>query len=308
MSTPKRHRLSSVLLLVLLSACNLARSVKPIDLVPADAIVVLELHWQAVRSNPSLRSIAQWPADVASFRELGFSEESFQTVVMFSRLFSTEASTDGAIVFAPGMGRQIAPAATAHAWPSESLPGGLVYRQPGTTIVVSSVGDDVAVIGSLDSVQRVLQAYQDPRAAFVARQELADVLPALRSAHPITLTAVWPRDVGDATKVTVEASAWLLRIGGWEAVAALVEKLGIGRGYVVRLIPETGGVRVDVDGIMQDESSASTVATGLSLLKTVGSLMQPETSHGQSAPDLKTMTVERRGSVVSIGVVVRESR
>lgn len=279
--------------------------VAPLALVPGDAVAAVEFRWREARANPTLKQIAEFPQSLAEVASLGLSIDAIESVVVFSRSLSATAS-ETVIMTAPTLGSRFTAAADANGWQSVLLNGVTAYVPPGhSNAAAAAIGDSLPVAGSRESVQ---QFASSPRTLgkFVAKTEFADVREALADTSPVRFAVAWPTDVADRSRVAIAASAGLMKLAGWSAVGSVVERLGIGRAYVVRVRPEGSGLRFNVAGVMQDEDTAATVSGGLSILKGFASLIPASVRQGQPDPTA-TLTIERTGAVVWVGMVMSDN-
>jgi hypothetical protein len=278
--------------------------VAPLDLVPADAVAAVEFRWRDSRANPTLKQIAELPQSLAEVERLGVSMDAIESVVVFTRYLSSPGN-ETVLVSAPNLGSQFTAAAGANGWQTVLLNGDTVYFHPGHGNAAAAISDGLLVAGSRESVNQFARS-RTTMGAFVSKAEFAGVREALADTSPVRFAVAWPTDVADSSRVAVAASAGLMKLAGWTSVGSIIERLGIGRACVVRLRPEGGGVRFNVAGVMQDEDTAATVAGGLSILKGLASLIPASARQGQSDPTA-TLTIERTGAVVRVGMVLPEN-
>lgn len=283
--------------------CTRAQSlVAPLNLVPGEAVAAVEFRWREARANPALKQIAELPQSLTAVTRLGLSIDTIESVVVFTRSFSSPAS-ETVIMTAPSLGPRFIAAAGAGGWQAVPLNDATVYFPPSQSDgAAAPISDSVLIVGSRESVNQFVSS---PRTigGFLSKAEFADVREAFADTSPVRFAVAWPTDVADGSRVAVAASAGLMKLAGLTSVGSLVERLGIGRAYVVRLRPEGSGVHFNVLGVMQDEDTAATVSGGLSILKGLGNLIPVSARQGQPDPTA-TMTIDRTGAVVSVGMVV----
>lgn len=278
--------------------------VAPLDLVPGDAVAAVEFRWREARANPTLKQIAELPPSLSEVMRLGLSVDTMESVIVFTRSLSS-ASGETVIMAAPGLGRQFTAAADAHGWHTGILNNVTVYVPPGGRAAAAAITDGLLVAGPRESVNHFASSSRT-LSGFVSKVEFTNVREALADTSPVRFAVAWPTGVADSSRVAVAASAGLMKLAGWPSVGSVIDRLGIGRAYVVRLRPEGTGVRLNVTGVMQDEDTAATVSGGLSMLKGLASLIPAAARHGQPDPTA-TLTIERTGSVVSVGMVVSDN-
>jgi hypothetical protein len=299
--------LASVLgALLVMTGCELQRAVTPLGLVPGDAVAAVEFRWREARAEPALREMAELPPSFAHITDLDLPIDAVQSVVVFTRALSATASQT-VIMKADGLGSRFTAVADAARWQIVPVSGTNVYLAPGhRNAAAIAIGDDILVAGSRESIDTFAN---EPRTmgAFIAKTEFADVRELMADSSPIGFAVAWPADVAGRSRVAVEMSAGLLTLAGYGAVGSIVEQLGIGRAYVVRLRPEAGGVRYTVAGVMQDEDTAATVSGGLSLLKGLAGMVPAYARQGPPDPT-STLTIERTGAVVRVGMLILENK
>lgn len=284
--------------------CTPVKSPAALDLVPTGAVAVAEVRWQEARAHPILKQLAHLPPSLADVVRLDLASNALDTVVVFSRSFSaTERET--AILKGENLGSLFTVAASAGGWQQVPLAGMTAYFAPSPSdAAAAAIDESLVVAGSRESVRTFGSA---PRAlgGFAAKAEFADVGKAFTDLSPVRFMVSWPTEMVDRSRMTVAASAGLMKFAGYGVMGSIIERFGIGRAYVVRLTPEGSDVRFSVAGVMQDEDSAATVSGGLSLLKGLASLLPASARQGQPDPSA-TLTVERTGAVVWVSAVVSE--
>lgn len=298
---------SALLALLVVAGCEeLQRSITPLDLVPADAVAAVEFRWREARAEPALRQMAEFPPTYAHITDLDLPIEAIQSVVVFTRALSATAG-ETVIMQADSLGSRFRAVAGAARWTVAPIGGVDVYLAPGPgNAAAVAVGDSILVAGTREAIEAFASA---PRTvgAFVGRPEFADVRDVMGDSSPIGFALAWPTDIADRSRLAVAMSAGFLKFAGHGVLGSVVEQLGIGRAYVVRLRPDPGGLHYTVAGVMHDEDTAATVSGGLSLLKSLAALAPDYARQGPPDPT-SSLTVERTGAVVRIGMLVPEKK
>lgn len=297
--------LAAFVVLFINVGCTPVRSPAALDLVPASAVAVAEVRWQEALGHPILKQMAQLPPSLADVGRLDLAIDALDTVVVFSRSFSaTEGET--AILKGANLGSLFTVAASAGGWQQVPLAGMTAFFAPSpSNTAAAAIDDSLLVAGSRESV-RAFGNSSRALGGFAAKAEFAEVGKAFTDPSPVRFMVSWPTEMVDRSRMTVAASAGLMKFAGYGFLGSVIERLGIGRAYVVRLTPEGSDVRVTVAGVMQDEDTAATVSGGLSLVKGLASLLPASARQAQPDPS-STLTVERTGAVVWVGLVVSAS-
>jgi hypothetical protein len=225
-----------LLLLSLTSFCAQRSPITPIQLVPADAVGVVQLRWSAIQGDPIFGQLTQDPVLASTFRELGLAA--------------------AMILSSPGLGRSFTSAARSRGWPSVPVDRWNLYQAPGGVLFCVALAADVLAPGTRDAVQREIEMAQAADATFVNRPDLLELRGFFDSGDPVVVVLAWPPDVRNASNAIIAASAGLLRFAGWGPVSSIVDKLGIGRALAARLARESTGVRANFAGVMQDQETA----------------------------------------------------
>lgn len=285
--------------------CTPVKSPAALDLVPAGAVAVAEVRWQEAIGHPILKQMAQLPPSLAEVARLDLEINALDSVVVFSRSFST---TEGetAILKGANLGSRFTAAATAGGWQQVPLAGMTAYFAPSpSNAAATAIDDSLLVAGSRESVREFGNS-PPSLGAFASKSEFADVGQAFTDLSPVRFMVSWPTEMVDRSRVTVAASAGLMKFAGYGFMGSVIERLGIGRAYVVRLTPEGNDVRFNIAGVMHDEDTAAAVSGGLSLLRGLNSLLPASPRQGRPDPS-STLTVERTGAVVWVGLVMSEN-
>lgn len=297
-----------VLLSAAFSACGQSfSSAELVELVPSDAVAVVRVHWAAIRGDRVLQRFAPISEIFALTKELEIPSTATESIVVFSTTFGSSTSGDTAILLTPGVAQQSIRAVSDRGWSSESLDGVTIYRNPLSGIGAVALSHDVLAIGPRASVDQVVRTAHDRDLSLLRRSEFADLRGALTGAESVAMAFVWPQTAQDVSKAAVAVSAQALRFVGWGPLGTLVEKLGVGRALTAACSRESGGVRLSLTGLMQDEDSATIVSGGLTLLKGLAGLVPPQPP-GPSSTDIGNMTVDRHGALVSVTMLVNDQR
>ncbi len=282
----------------LLGCSGTATLVTPLDLVPADAIVVSELRFRIARASRTLRPLTnspQWPAELS---KLGLSIDDLDTVVAFARSIGSTGLREASLLVGNAYGVRLEQMSKINGWSRQAVDRHILYLIPGQAGTVAAVlNEDLVAVGPRNEVEHLLGSLQTI-GGFVSKPELDGVTDALRDESAVRLAVVWPENVSDASKAAVAASASVLGLAGYETAGSVLKQLGIGRAYVARMRPESAGVRVDLTGVLDDEATATMVAGSLSLLNGIAGLAQ-----GGSTG----MTIKRTGSVVSVAMTLPDN-
>jgi hypothetical protein len=285
--------------------CAPSKSPEPLDLVPASAVAVADVRWRDARAHTVLKPMAELPPTLADLTRLDVPLDALESVVFFNRSLS-EAAAETVILKGTGLGSRFVTAAGAAGWQPMPLADTTAYFAPGPGDAAAlAVDDHILVAGSREAVKAFGSA---PRTlgAFVSKPEFMTVAKAFADPSPVRMMVAWPAETLDRSRAAVATSAALMKFAGLGLTGSIVERLGIGRAYVIRLAPDGNDVRVNLAGVLEDEDTAATVAGGLSLLKAIAGLIPPAARQGQPDPTA-SLTVERTGAVVWVGLRVSES-
>jgi hypothetical protein len=218
--------------------------------------------------------------------------------------FATTGKNDALIVSSATVVEQFLEAARSRLSSASTSGAFQVYSDQVSGYDALVLPPSILVIGSRQSIQRVAAVIEGKTARFVARTELAEMDELLTSEAPVRMAAAWPVEVRDASNMVVGGSARLLEATGLGALAAVVDKFGIGRAMGMSCGRNGAGLRCELVGVMQDESTASLVSGGLSVLKGLASLM-PSPGEQRGGMSIEDLTVSRRGTTVVVGLSLR---
>jgi len=294
----------SSMIVCCLMACD-QRARLPVNaLVPSHAIAMLELRWQEARSDRVLTQFTALPRPATVIHGLGVTLDAAETVIAFSTSLDGSDGGDTLIVSSRDVVSRFIAAASGR-WIESSTGSAAVYDDPASRYRALIVSDSVLAIGPRQSIERVAATAGLKASPFLARSELTDLAEMFESPEPVRMAVVWPMEVRDATNALVAGSAGLLKLGGLSALGGVVEKFGIGRAVAMSCSRNVNDVRCRLAGVMQDESTASIVAGGLSLLKGLAGLVPQPRAHERPSVSMADLTVDRRGTTVTVGVSLR---
>jgi hypothetical protein len=260
----------------------------------------------AVRDDRALQQFAPLAEIERLTRPLALSSTAVESVVLYSSQLGLTPNGDTAIVRAPGAAATSARGLTQLGWSATSSRDVSVYRDPHGGTAVAVLGRDILAIGQGASIDKVTGTAGD---RFLRDgSQLVTLSRVLRGSEPVTMALVWPQATQDAARAAAAASGWMLRFAGWAPLGALFERMGVGRALTAACSREPAGVRLTLTGLMQDETSAGMVSGALTLIKGLAAFVPPDQARAAPGVDLRTMTVDRQGALVSLTMVVDDGR
>lgn len=267
----------------------------PLELVPADAHLIVTLEWLTLQRYPELRRDLPMEDLENQLKVLGLRPDEVQQVVIFAGE-DEEAEGETLIVVGPRQG----PASRSRKERYGRY--NLVYVEPAEQWGVR-LRSGPWVFGSLQAVQKVIDVERNPEWSLARRRPFDGVLRRLAlGRRPVTVFWRIPESRRDVAQTLWElGSAFLEPLLG--PLAGWTEGIGIARGFGLSIVPGQGRWMIELIVLAPDEKSAAKIAGAVGLLKGLGALIPQQEIRESDRPYVeafRSLTVHRDGAVLTL--------
>ncbi len=284
-----------------------------VELIPADAIVVLSLHWQAVRGDGDLLTLVKGAEFKKVFAEVNLNEEVVTDVAVFGDGAEGAGGSTAMLVSGSFDGREVTYSTKERGWREESYDGHAVYLSPAGGSYLAALDSGALVCGTKKGVEGVIRVESDVGTSLASTEAYERLSPLFDTAErPVSMMIAFPQHVQDAANAALELSSVVMDFAGVGPIGQLMSKIGYSRAIGCSIGREGESFPVELVAVMKDEDAAALVSGGLTLLQGIGALAgQPPAGTPQEAEALRrfqSMSISREGDVLYIGLMMsRES-
>jgi hypothetical protein len=286
----------------LLSACTGSSSQRSLfNHVPSSSYAVLAVNWKTVSKDPDLKRISKG-ADVEKlFAQLGLNTDTVAEFAVFGDNGSAHASS-GIIAKGSFNSNDIVKELISRGWAKREFEGRQVYVNPKDGSWLTTFDKNLLVLGTEGGVKDAIGARTKPENRFTANPAYKVLSSHFEGKqYPILMMVALPQASQDMANAVVQLTSTALDLAGVGPLGDLLNKIGYAQGLGCAISRKDESFPVAVSAVMKDEESAKLVSGALSLLKNLGrSVSKNYSSQTDAARAIQTMSVERRGEVVSV--------
>jgi hypothetical protein len=292
-----------------LTGCRISSGQSLAELIPADALVVLTLNWQAVKGDGDLLALVKGAEFRRVFAELKVSEEAVTDIAVFGDGGGGPGGSTAMLLGGVFDGREVAESVKGLGWREESYNERAVYVSPTDGTRLATLDSGALVLGTRKGVEGVINVESHGADSFAATDAYERLSPLFDAAeHPVSMMIAFPQHVQDAAHAALELSSVVMDFAGVGPIGQLMSKIGYSRAVGCTIAREGESFPVELVAVMKDEDAAALVSGGLNLLKGLGALAgqsQPRTpAEAEALRSFQSMSVTREGDVLSVGLVM----
>jgi hypothetical protein len=293
-----------------LAGCHNSSSRKSLaELIPADALVVLSLNWQAVRGDEDLLKLVKGSEFKKVFGQLNVSEEEITDLAVFGDGAEGAAGSTGMLLSGSFDANDATDSLKERGWREQDYEGHEIYLSPTDNTRLAALDSDALVVGTEKGVEGSIRAESDDASAFVSTDAYKRLSKLFDTAqHPVSMMIAFPQQFQDAADTALQVSSVVMDFAGVGALGQLMSKIGYSRAIGCSIGHEGDSFPVELVAVMKDEDAATLISGGLTLLKGIGALSgerSTRSSEGAEAMrNFQSMSVSREKDVLSIGLVM----
>jgi hypothetical protein len=278
-------------------------------LVPADALVVLSVNWQAVRGDGDLLALIKGAEFKKVLADIGVDEEAITDLLVFGDGASSSHGSTGMLLSGSFDAHAVAESLKKRGWRRETYGGHGFYINPADGVALAALNSGVLVCGTKKGVESVIRAESDPNASFASKDAYKRLSKLFYTAKsPISMVIAFPQQFQDAADAALQVSSVMMDFAGVGPLGQLMSKIGYSRAIGCSIGHEGNSFPVELMAVMKDEDAAAFVSGGLTLLKGIGALAgQPSARSSEEAEAIRTfqnMSISRKNDVLSIRLVM----
>lgn len=297
-----------------LAGCGFSSGAQSLpELIPADALVVLSVDWQAVRGDRDLLALAKGAEFKKLFAEVNVGEEAVNYLAVFGDGGEGPGASAGLLLGGSFDADAVAEHVKSRGWREDVYRGHAIYLSPGGGATFLALLDSGALVcGTRKGVEAVIRVASDEGASLASTETYERLAPLFEhEGRPVSMMIAFPQHAQDAAAAALELSSVVMDFAGVGALGQLMSKIGYSRAIGCSIGREGESFPVELVAVMKDEEAATLVSGGLTLLKGLGALAGPPRARtaeeAEALRSFQSMSIDRDGDVLSIGLVMNRS-
>ena len=293
-----RSALAGCLLAFVFSSCG-DRNSSLFRLVPQASCAILSVDWSVIGKDANFRRLFKARELEASLQRLGISDESIQTVVVFSGVDSQRLA--GLLLRGNFDAKDIEAQLKKYGWTEESLEGNKVYvRSPEYIALPSS---KTLFVGTRDAALGVFRARSNAPESILSSPTYKKLNSGISSfdGKPVKAFLLIPQGTLDMADAALTATSFALSFFNLGGIGQLLKAANVARGFAFTL--DQGNrdrYPVELCVLMRDEESAVFISGSLNAMKELSELAALDVRDQQAIREFRKMTITRKGEVLGV--------
>ena len=294
----------------LLAGCGGSRGRRPlVELIPADALVILSVNWQAVRDDRYLLSLVKGAEFKRILDEVGVNEQTVTRLAVFGDGTAGPGASTGMLLNGSFNARAVTDAARGRGWTRESYDGHEVYVTQSDGTRLAALNSGTLACGTKRGVAGIFHAESDTAESFASTATYKRLSKLFKAGGaPISMILAFPQHLQDAADAALKVASLMMDFTGVSPLGQLMGKIGYARALGCTIGREGESFPFELVAIMNDEESATFVSGGLTLLKDIGALagqsLARSPEEAEALRNFQNMSVSRKGEVLTVGLVM----
>lgn len=293
-----------------LVGCGRSYGQRPLaELIPADALVVLSVNWQAVRGDRDLLSLIKGAEFKRILGEIGVNEQTVTRLAVFGDGTAGPAGSTGMLLNGSFNAREVLDAARGRGWARESYDGHEAYVSQGDGTRLAALDSGTLACGTKRGVAGVFHAQSDTEESFASTATYKRLSKLFKGGGaPVSMILAFPQHLQDAADAVLKVASLMMDFTGVSPLGQLMSKIGYARALGCTIAREGESFPVGLVAVMKDEEATTFVSGGLTLLKGIGALAgqsfarSPE--EAEALRNFQNMSVTRKGEVLTVELVM----
>jgi len=292
------NALAGCLLALLFSSCG-ERNSSLLRLVPQASCAILSIEWPVLSKDSNFRRLLKSRELEASLHRLGISDESIQTVVVFSGVDSQ--SLAGLLLRGNFDATDIEAQLKRYGWNEESLEGNKVYVR--SQEYVSLPSSRTLFVGTRDAALGVFRARSNAPESILSSPTYKKLNSGIssRDGKPVKAFLLIPQGTLDMADAALTATSFALSFFNLGGIGQLLKAANVARGFAFTLDQGTRDrYPVELCVLMRDEESAVFISGSLNAMKELSELAALDVRDQQAIREFRKMTITRKGEVLGV--------
>jgi hypothetical protein len=279
------------------------------ELIPADALVVLSMNWQAVRGDEDLLKLVRGEELKKVLGQLGVNEGEITDIAVFGDGSGGAAGSTGVLLSGSFDANDVADFLKGRGWRGRDYKGHEIYLNPADNTHLAALDSDALVVGTEKAVEGAIRAESDADSAFASTDAYKRLSGLFDTAeHPVSMMIAFPQQLQDAADMALQVSSAVMDFAGVGGLGQLMSKIGYSRAIGCTVGHEGDSFPVELVAVMKDEDAAAFVSGGLTLLKGIGALAGTRPARSPEEAEVmrnfQNMSVSREREVLSVDLVM----
>jgi hypothetical protein len=293
-----------------LAGCGRSYGRRPlVELIPADALVVLYVNWQAVRGDRDLTALIKGAEFKRILDEVGVNEQTVTRLAVFGDGTAGPSGSTGMLLNGSFNAREVIDAARGRGWARESYEGHEVYVSQGDGTCLAALDSGTLACGTKRGVAGVFNAQSDTKESFASTAPYKRLSKLFKEGGaPVSMILAFPQHLQDAADAALKVGSLMMDFTGVGPLGQLMSKIGYARAIGCTIGREGESFPVELVALMKDEEAATFVSGGLTLLKGIGALagqsLARSPEEAEALRNFQNMSVSRKAEVLTVGLVM----
>jgi hypothetical protein len=220
-----------------LAGCGRSYGRRPlVELIPADALVVLSVNWQAVRGDRDLTALIKGAEFKRILDEVGVNEQTVTRLAVFGDGTVSPGGSAGMLINGSFNARAVADAARGRGWARESYDGHEVYVSQGDGGTrVTPLDSGTLACGTKRGIAGVFHAQSDTAESFASTATYKRLSKLFKAGGaPISMILAFPQHLQDAADAALKVASLMMDFTGVGPLGQLMGKIGYARASAAR--------------------------------------------------------------------------
>ena len=293
-----------------LAGCGGSYGRRPlVELIPADALAVLSVNWQAVRGDHDLLALIKGAEFKRILDEVGVNEQTVTRLAVFGDGTAGPGGSTGMILNGSFNAREIADSARGRGWAKESYDGHEVYVNKGDGTRFAALDSGTLTCGTQRGVAGVFHAQSDTAESFASTATYKRLSKLFKGGGaPVSMILAFPQHLQDAADAALKMASFMMDLTGVGPLGQLMSKIGYARALGCTIGREGESFPVELVAVMKDEEAATFVSGALTLLKRIGALagqsLARSPEEAEALRNFQNMSISRKAEVLTVGLVM----
>jgi hypothetical protein len=195
-----------------LAGCGRSYGRRPlVELIPADALVVLSVNWQAVRGDRDLTALIKGAEFKRILDEVGVNEQTVTRLAVFGDGTAGPSGSTGMLLNGSFNAREVIDAARGRGWARESYEGHEVYVSQGDGTCLAALDSGTLACGTKRGVAGVFNAQSDTKESFASTAPYKRLSKLFKEGGaPVSMILAFPQHLQDAADAALKVGSLMM--------------------------------------------------------------------------------------------------
>jgi hypothetical protein len=290
---------------------NAQRQLSPMRLLPENAVAVVDVHWNEIRSNLRLRNIVGRNDFENVAKQVGLAESDVREWVVFSDIKPETSRGLGIVISGNFTLARVVQFARSHSWKAEQIRRRTAFVNPSDNSYLLPIADGLLVTGTRHGVVDVEHVLSQRGSPLVERLPFRSIWRQVNlHSSPIKFLITIPQEYQLAAGVVFSVASKLLNMVSFGIVGTIMDQIGLVRAMGMTISAGKAGYPTELVAMMESETKAWITAGAVNLLKEAPSVigMQARTdADRETLKAVQSLSANYVGELLLVKFVMPES-